>query len=56
MTYKELFEQMKNWDNDQLERDLTILDSFEDEFYPITNVFFAKDEDTLDEGHPYFTF
>ena len=55
MTYRQLREQMKSWDDDQLDCDLTIYDSDEDEYYGNVTLEYAEvDSGVLDDFHPYF--
>lgn len=57
MTYKELKDQLEDLNEDQLKMDVTIYDSEDDEFYGCyaPNLSFNKEDDTLDENHPYLT-
>jgi hypothetical protein len=55
MTYKELNEQLDNLNKEQLEMDVTIYDSEEDEFYGCyaAHLSINKEDDTLDDIQPY---
>ena len=55
MTYKELKNQLEKLDEDQLNMDVTIYDSEDDEFYGCyaPHLSINKEADTLDDNHPY---
>jgi hypothetical protein len=57
MTYKELKDQLDNLNEEQLEMDVTIYDSEEDEFFGCyaPQLSINKEDDTLDDNHPYLT-
>ena len=57
MTYKDLKDQLEVLSEDQLRMDVTIYDSEDDEFYGCyaSHLSFNKEDDTLDENHPYLT-
>jgi len=55
MTYKELFEKIKTFNQNDLNKDVTVYDKNTDEFFRVTN-FGRIDEshsDILQFGHPF---
>lgn len=57
MTYKELLNQLSKLNEEQLNTDVTVCDSY-DEFFKVKGLYFIdpKFDDVLDPGHPYFLF
>ena len=56
MTYRELAELiLEEFNDDQLDMDVTVYDQEQDEFYPLAETPWAitSDEDVLDPDHPY---
>lgn len=55
MTYKELKNQLENLNEEQLDMDVTIYDSEDDEFFGCytPQLHINKEDDTLDDNHPY---
>ena len=54
MTYKELKAHIDVMDEEQLNQDVTLYDSADDEFCPIDDISFADNLcDVLDTNHPY---
>ena len=56
-TFKDLKDALANLTEEQLQTNLTILDVYIEEFYPlVTELGFAdEDIDALEEGHPFLT-
>lgn len=53
MTYREYAKQIDGWTDDQKDSDMTVHDSNQDEFFPVTGLNVASVNDVLDEGHPF---
>jgi hypothetical protein len=58
MTYKELFSQLQNLSEDQLNSDVAVYDTVVDEYYQLdVELVFATDEcQVLDVDHPIIRF
>lgn len=58
MTYKELLQQLQQFNEDQLNSDVAVYDEGTDEYYQLkVEVVFATEEcQVLDEGHPIIRF
>lgn len=55
MTYKELLDLLNELDEEQLNMDVTIYDTEEDEFFKSAGFNITDETDILDENHPYLT-
>ncbi len=55
MTYRELRALLGCLNDEQLDSEVTIFDSAEDEFFPAGGFHVQPCDDVLDEGHPYIT-
>ncbi len=53
MTYKDLLEILSELNEEQLNMDVTVYDSIDDEFFPIDEILTAEN-DVLDKDHLYF--
>ena len=56
MTYRELLNQLKQLNEEQLQKDVTVCDT-DDEYFKVTAMYYANAafNDVLDQGHPYLT-
>lgn len=56
MTYRELMNLLMEMDNNTLDNmDVTVYDTYEEEYYPVRHIKFTSSEDILDINHPYLT-
>lgn len=52
MTYRQLFEQLKKLNNEQLNQDVTVYDKRQDEYFAASEFVIASEvDDILDAGH-----
>jgi len=58
ITYRELFEKMQQFTEEQLDSNVTIYDSFTEEHFgeKVELVFTTEECDTLDSNHPVIRF
>jgi len=54
MTYKELFNKLCRFTPEQLNMDVTVYDSGDDEFYAVADYQITEEDDVLDKNHPFF--
>jgi hypothetical protein len=54
MTHRELLEKLDELSEEQLDLDVTVYDSFNQEYYPLESVEVCEEDDVLDSGHPVF--
>lgn len=53
MTYQQLFDYLKNLSKEDLAKNVTVFDSNNGEFMPVSSVNVTTEEDILDAGHPF---
>ena len=53
MTYEELKKHIEVMDKEQLQQDVTIYDTLDDEYYPVNDINLASSTDVLDINHPF---
>lgn len=53
MTYREFAMMIGTWTDDQKNSDMSVHDSNQDEYFPVTGVEVSACDDVLDEGHPF---
>lgn len=53
MTYRQLSNVLRSFNESALDRDVTVCDHHTDEFFPVTRLEITWEDDTLDIGHPY---
>jgi hypothetical protein len=56
MTYKQLIEELQKLTPEQLECDVTVEDSIDNECYPAELRIVGSEHDSLDEDHPVIYF
>lgn len=58
MTYRELAEQLAHLNDEQLDSDVTVYDTNQDEYFGCYELVlrFEEETDVLDEGHPFLAF
>jgi hypothetical protein len=54
LTYKELADKISKMTEEQKQKQVTVLLSFEGEFFEADDLHFTGKQDDLGEGHPFF--
>jgi len=56
MSYRQLLNQLQQMTDEQLDCDVTVEDTAENECYPASIYFAGEEHDSLDENHPIICF
>jgi len=56
MTYKELAMEIAKFNKEQLLQDVTVFNTFDQEYFPVRYIETEEETDVLNKGHPYLAF
>lgn len=56
MTFKQLLAHLQTMDETQLNSDVTVYNTSDDEFFKVDDIDYSPENDVLDKNHPFLVF